>query len=108
MNVETVDNITAQVANEGEAFLIIHALRRKFGMVGTEFSRDDLEDIWNVMYSEGQVDTGFTDDHWEIAQGLRSWYRTLSEWMTEKGWEWITESVVEEIDACINGEEEQD
>lgn len=92
------------VEDENDAFDLIHLLRAKFGMVGSEFCRADLEDMWDERFLEGVTGSPFTDDHWDICLGLRSWYRSIQEAMIEVGHQVILDVVIEEIDKEMNQE----
>lgn len=95
---DTIRGLTAVINSEDEAFQIIHALRDKFSMVGAEFCRNDIETMWDQRHADGEVDTDFSDDHWDICVGLRSWYRLVQEQMIEAGHNTIMDSVMEDID----------
>lgn len=99
---KTITEIVAALNNEDEAFQIIHALRSKFGMVGAEFCRNDIEAMWDQRHADGEVDVDFSDDHWYICVGLRSWYRLVQEQMIEAGHNTIIDYVIEDIDKEFN------
>lgn len=104
---DTVNDIVSGIADEDEAFTLIHALRAKFGMVGAEFCRGDIETIWNGLFDDGDVEELFSDEHWDACLAVRSWNRTVQDRMIEVGHEVITDVVIEDIDTYYYKENHQ-
>jgi len=99
MDKDAIASIVAQVGSENEAYSLIHAIRDKFDMVGSEFSRLDMEEVWNDGRMEDESE--FTDLHWEICTNSRTWYRVIQDQMIEAGWAVINDLLLDEIDALV-------
>lgn len=96
------DPILEMLENENDAFMLIHAIRAKFGLVGTEFCRADVAETWDGQLESGFVEGEFTDDHWDACMGSRTWLRTMQDAMVEAGNEIISEYLIKEIEEEIN------
>lgn len=92
-------DILEMIEDENDAFMLIHAIRAKFGLVGTEFCRGDVAETW-----DGLVEGEFTDDHWDACLVSRTWQRTMQDAMVEAGNNIISEYLIKEIEEEMNND----
>lgn len=98
------DHILESLLTEEDAFDLIHAIRAKFGMVGTEFCRSDIESAWDAFFASGATDDDFGDKHWDMCLTSRTWVKSMQDRMTELGSEIIFDVLIPEIMEEMEGE----
>ncbi len=79
-----IDDITT----ESEAFTALHTLRARFQWAGTMFNREDVD---AVLQGEHEMDV--TDDIWNAVLNTWEWRKGLTEIITERGFEIISDAV---------------
>lgn len=90
------DNIT-----EEDASIVLHAMKREFGWTGTVFCEDDIrqsiadrrEADDKEPYSEEQMDEAVA-----TVMDSRGWSRYMEDWMTEQGWDFLSNLIFDEVE----------
>jgi nitrite reductase/ring-hydroxylating ferredoxin subunit len=104
MSETAYDTITECIGSltEDEAISAIVAINTHFGFSGTVFTREDAQQEWqNQQYDPetGETpDTPMPDDAWQRVQDTWAWSKGLSDILTERGWELVSEAVAEALD----------
>lgn len=91
------DVIIEAVETESDAFDLMYAIRKKFGMVGTEFCRTDVEMAWDIHCAHNDVNVDFSDDHWDAVLNSRNWLRAMQDTMVEAGNDIIENFLIPEL-----------
>lgn len=82
--------------SESEAVDIMHELRRHHGWQGTMWQEADLEDLWNETRRAEGMECG---ERWSVVRenvlSQRGWTRWFTEWMVEKGNEYLADWISE-------------
>lgn len=79
-----IDTIT-----EPEALDLFRTLANKFNWKGTVFSTIDIADEWI-----NQTGEEITDEQMKLVQADSDWHRYLEDAVTTRGWEMLTEAVI--------------
>ena len=79
-----IDDITT----ESEAMTALHTLRARFQWAGTMFNREDVDCLL-----QGEHEMDITDDIWDAVAWTWEWRKGLTEIITERGFEIISDAV---------------
>jgi hypothetical protein len=90
-NPMTVDMTTI---TEDQAVQLYFRLALQFGWGGTFFTREDAESTWDI-----EANGPFTDEVWEAIRLTWYWRKGLTEILTERGFDLVSEAITEVAEA---------
>jgi hypothetical protein len=89
--------IDTDTISEDEAMTAYHTLAHRFGWAGTFFTRDDAQTEWRNQQFDIETgleaDADLPDDVWDAVTSSWHWRKGLTDTLTERGWEIVSEAV---------------